>query len=291
MRTAADSPAGLTVQQHVQEVLFLPDRANSLDDNNIKWAIQNYGAIYAELYMDQGLPYYQSSTISYYYNGGSLNNHAVALVGWDDNYSASNFATTPPGNGAFIAKNSWGASWGNDGFFYISYYDTRLGMSGSGQSLAVFEGSAVNNYARVYQYDPLGLVDEIGYGSNTAWFANVFTAVASEQLAAVSFYTISLNTTYQLYVALNPTQGPKSSSGYVSSQSGTIAYPGYHTIPISSPIPLTSGQKFSVVVKVTEPNTTSPIPLEDPNQTWAHRRRRPVRRKAGYARMAPHLST
>jgi len=36
-------------------------------------------------------------------------------VGWDDNYDKTRFArdgiAAPPGNGAFIVKNSWGPEW------------------------------------------------------------------------------------------------------------------------------------------------------------------------------------
>lgn len=35
--------------------------------------------------------------------------HVVCIVGWDDDYGASNFKDTPPDNGAWIVKNSWGS--------------------------------------------------------------------------------------------------------------------------------------------------------------------------------------
>lgn len=57
--------------------------------------------------------------------------HAVCIVGWDDNYSASLFDENPPADGAFIIKNSAGASWGDNGFGYASYYDATItGVSG-----------------------------------------------------------------------------------------------------------------------------------------------------------------
>jgi len=77
--------------------------------------------------------YYNDATAAYYYPGGLDANagtygsgfHALTIVGWNDNYLASNFntGTQPPGNGAFIVKNSWGPDWGESGFFYVSYYD------------------------------------------------------------------------------------------------------------------------------------------------------------------------
>src|ERR1019366_5323667 len=41
-----------SVQQHVQNVLYLPYRASSTDNNNIKWALQNYGGVYATMWFD-----------------------------------------------------------------------------------------------------------------------------------------------------------------------------------------------------------------------------------------------
>jgi len=252
------SPVGLTVQKHIKDVVFIPGRVGPLDNDNIKQALMNYGAIYTSYYHND--TNYKTSTHSYYYSGTSSSNHAVTIVGWDDNFPSTNFTGSPTGNGAFIIKNSWGVGWGESGYFYISYYDAKMGMDGS-YLFRQAESPAI--FSRIYQYDPLGATSHYGYNSNTGWFANIFTAAANENLAAVGFYTGALNSSYEIYiytnVGANPTTGTMSGSTI-----GTIAEAGYHTVQLTSPIPLTTGLKFSIVVKLTTPNYNSPITLEYP---------------------------
>jgi C1A family cysteine protease len=46
-------------------------------------------------------------------------NHAILIIGWDDNQCG--------GQGAWIIKNSWGAGWGMSGFGYIKYGSCNVG--------------------------------------------------------------------------------------------------------------------------------------------------------------------
>ncbi|KQC05351.1 MAG: hypothetical protein APR55_05825, partial [Methanolinea sp. SDB] len=246
------------VRKHVQEVLFIPRKTSALDNTNIKNAIFNYGGISASFYVDSA--YFKGA--SYYYPSSGGGNHIVTIVGWDDNYSAGNFKTRPAGNGAYLCKNSWGTDWGLNGYFWISYYDGIMGY----EELAVFKSAEpVTNYDHVYQYDPLGWVSSVGYGANTAWAANVFTSAQSEQLKSVGFYTTSSSTANEIYIYRNPTSGqPTNSQGPVSSQSGTIAIPGYHTIQLDNPVKFTAGDRYSIVVKLTTPGYNYPIAYEYP---------------------------
>ena len=168
----------------------MPNRAigaglDGTDNANYKYAIQNYGAVDVAILADNGMvsgyssPYWNQANKALYYidNGTTPVAHAVALVGWDDNYAASNFSTAPPGNGAFIAKNQWGAAWGNGGYFYISYYSLLIDAH-------VFrKPESTANYARSYLYDPFGQTSSYGYGSDTAWGANVFTVGCRRNIA------------------------------------------------------------------------------------------------------------
>jgi hypothetical protein len=255
------SPSGLTPTKHVQEVKFLPDRAGSLDNAIIKQAVMTYGAVYTSMFF--GESYYRAVTHSYYYSGSTSSNHAVDIVGWDDNFNRTNFTIAPSANGAFIVRNSWGAGWGDNGYFYISYYDSKIG-----KELAVFTNAeATSNYGRVYQYDPLGWVGSFGVNNTTAWMVNLFTAQSDEQLAAVGFYTTDLNVNYQ--VSIYDNFSGDTFSGYRGGQGGSLADAGYHTIQLDSSISLQSGHKFCLVVQLTNPFFVYPIACEYPQAGYS----------------------
>ncbi|MFT8314008.1 MAG: C1 family peptidase [Clostridium sp.] len=246
---------GLKEKKHVQEVLFIPDRTGALDNSELKKAIMNYGAVSSSLYMDE-YSYFNLGKNAYYDYAESSGNHAIDIVGWDDNYSKNNFLVTPKGNGAFICKNSWGTSFGDKGYFYVSYYDVSIGIDN-----AVFNGiEPVDNYSKNYQYD-LDYNGIVSFGQSN-WFSNVFTASANsttmESLAAVSFYTDKENVSYSVYAEndYSTNKFNKIASNLVAS--GIIAMPGYHTIKLPKPLSLNTGKKFAVAVKV----TGSSIPLD-----------------------------
>lgn len=257
------SPSGLTVQKHVQDVDFLPARPSNDRANVtlIKQAVKEYGGVYSSMYWSNG--FYDEDHASYYDPWLVGSGHAVLIVGWDDTYSKENFTFTPPGDGAFIVRNSWNTDWGDDGYFYQSYYDADRGDK------AVFTAEDTDNYRDVYLYDPLGWTAAIGLGSETAYAANVFTATSGNSLGAVGFFTPAPNAAYEVSVYLDPTDGPISADGPVTTISGTQVLPGYHTHPLATPVPLTPGQKFSVVVKLTTPGYYQPLAVEKPIDSFS----------------------
>ncbi|MGZ4925793.1 MAG: lectin like domain-containing protein [Halobacteriota archaeon] len=250
--SSGTSPPNLPAQKHAQNELWVPVRSSSTDNDNIKAALRTYGAVDTRLWWTDTA--YNTATASYYYNGASQVNHDITIVGWDDNYARSNFASQPPGNGAFIVKNSWGTSWGKSGYFYVSYYDTVVGNLAN----VVFLADPTTDYAKEYQYDPLGWVGSLGFGGTTMWMANIFTASASESLKAVSFYTNDVNAQYEVYVYTDPSSTSPTSGTEHTENAGTMATMGYHTVSLTTPVTLTPNGRFSVVVKLTNPSYAYP---------------------------------
>jgi C1A family cysteine protease len=257
-------PVDLAPQRHLSDVVFVAPRTSATSNDAIKDTVMAYGAVDVDIYMNESASYFNGASDAYYYSGSSTANHDVLVVGWDDNYARTNFSTQPAGDGAFIVRNSWGTSWGASGYFYVSYFDTRFGYGG--YNMAFTDADATDTYVRAYQYDPLGYWPEDGpnVSGTTGWFANVYSAAATEDLAAVGFYTPLAGCTYEVYSS--PTSGTPSFASLQSCGSGTVAAPGYHVVPLAATVPLTSGQPFTVAVKLISPDATyhDVIPIEAP---------------------------
>lgn len=241
---------------HVQNVLYLPYRKNAKDNDAIKRAVMEYGAVYTSMKVNWA--YFADNDTNYYlpenvntYNGG----HAFTIVGWDDNYSRKNFYATPPGDGAFICKNSWGTGSGDGGYFYVSYYDRTLARERSGDYNAVFYHlQGKDNYNKIYQYDYLGPVTLQDMSVRSAYAANVFPAAGSsldadETLQAVSFYNYAPGTDYEIYIVTDYQNATSLKYLGKAVKSGSLDYAGYFTVELDTPITLAKGTRFAVVVK------------------------------------------
>ncbi len=224
-----------------------------IDTEAVKQAIVEYGAVGISYY-DASLgatsnEYYNSSNAAYYCGEAMGTNHAVAIVGWDDTYPASNFSTKPEGDGAWLVRNSWGTWYGKEGYFYLSYYDKSI----SGYAVA-FDVEPAGTAFNRYQYDGAMYYAYSSYFNNKA--ANVFTAHANdggaEELSAVSF-EIKLKDgakskyTVNVYKNLRDAANPESGT-LVATVSGTAGYTGMYKVNLPEPVLLSEGEKFSVVV-------------------------------------------
>lgn len=213
--------------------------------NAIKTALMEHGAMGTALAWSSS--YYNSSSNSFYQSpsNSSNANHAVAIVGWDDNKKTS--AKNP---GAWLIKNSWGSSWGDDGYFWISYYDKVAGHHKEMGAVS-FQNVERLKYRHIYSHDVHGWRDTM---SDAAEAFNAFTAEgisgSSETLRSVSFYTTEDDTEYAVDVYGEFENGEL--KNVLSRTLGLEERKGFHTIDLEAPVSLEPGQKFYVAVKLSK---------------------------------------
>lgn len=253
------SPGGLSAVKHVQEIQIIGHK----DYDGIKKAVFQYGGVQTSIYSalkstTKQSDYYDFDTKSYCYIGTKKANHDVVIIGWDDNYSKENFKSEVEGDGAFICQNSWGTGFGDDGAFYISYYDVNIGSHN-----VVYTGiESSDNYDHIYQSDLCGWVGQIGYSKESIYGANVYTAQGDERLAAAGFYAVGKDTEYKLYVVHDFTGEDSLNGSRQLVAEGKLANAGFYTIPFEKEIAVSEGERFAVILYVTTPGTEKPLAIE-----------------------------
>ncbi|WP_420361316.1 lectin like domain-containing protein [Enterocloster hominis (ex Hitch et al. 2024)] len=258
------SPDNLKPSKHVQEIQVLGPK----DYDAVKRAVYLQGGVQSSLFTsmrdyESESVYYNRETNSYCYIGSEQPNHDSVIVGWDDNYPKENFNMELEGDGAFICTNSWGEDFGDQGYFYVSYHDSNIGVHN-----IVYTGvEPVDNYKKIYQSDLCGWVGQIGYGQDEAWFANTYRAGKGEDLAAAGFYATDKDTEYEIYVARNlPEAGSHRMEKALNSRTpvvrGKLANAGYYTVSLKEKIRLDDNEKFAIIIKITTPGTVHPVAIE-----------------------------
>lgn len=266
------SPRGLVRVKDVDKILNIPDVRGGWDTDTLKEAIMEHGAAYTTI---NGSEYYLNTRTMGSYNPGRTGyaNHAVTIVGWDDNFSRYNFGITPPGDGAWIIKNSWGQNWKYmGGYYYVSYYDGFVGRS---NAIFKFKNKVPNE--EIWYYDYLGMTNTYGNGP-TGYFANVFGPVnSSKDVYQVGFFVPSNGARYEIYMSKG--RGQVSFNDRVKVAEGTVTYAGYVNVPISK-YTVGQGEYFSPIVKLTTPGYNYPIPLE--SYVWGYSSRARANRGESY---------
>lgn len=248
----------LSPVKHVQEIRIIDGK----DYQGIKEAVFKYGGVQTSLYSNissskGNSKYFNKDTNAYCYMGSEKPNHDVVIIGWDDNYPKENFNVDLEGDGAFICQNSWGNEFGDDGFFYVSYYDTNIGTHNE-----VYTGvENTDNYDNIYQSDLCGWVGKMGYDKEDMYGANVFTATSDQNIKAASFYATASDTSYELYI-VNDFKDEYSFAGRKKVAEGTLENAGYYTIKFDEEVPVTEGERYAVVLHINTPESTHPMAIE-----------------------------
>lgn len=212
------------------------------DKTSVKNAILKYGAVMSGYYDDK--KYLSSDSNSYYLNEKLGQNHAITIVGWDDNYSVDKFngAAKPGSKGAWLVKNSWGDYNSEHGYMWISYEDKNILSYTDNYSITeVKEDKGQNIYQHEYSMTA-SLAD------NTLTTANVFEFGKHEALQGVMFASDSIGAKYEIY--LIPINGNEAINynNRILLKTGTVPYSGYITEEISN-FPLATG-KGAIAVRI-----------------------------------------
>lgn len=261
----------------------------SMDDfQRVKELVMKHGSVVVPYYMVESL-YYNKKNQAYYCSEDryDLNydmfksNHMVTIVGWDDAYSSENFLKKPQGDGAWLIKNSWGDTWGEEGYFWLSYYDKSLisevNEKTIGTNALAIDMVKADTRENIYSYDGSGgmgwyyfLDDFTGDPIPYVMMANVYEAQYDELLNAVSFYTLQENVRYSVYVYvdINPTKSPSGGKLPTEIISGIAEMAGYHTIPLPNEISLKKGIKYTIAIELDTQTEEAIKLLADGNLEW-----------------------
>ena len=241
--------------------------------------------------------YLNYSTYAQYTNSTKSPDHMVCIVGYDDDYDVSNFKSgmQPEKNGAFLVKNSWsgtygnepdngdycmesGSCWGidNEGFFWLSYYDTSItDITTFEFDTSTYTGANIDSSKEIVdQYDYLTPAAGMGaywtgqtQNGNTPWYCSIFTASKSQSIHNIGTYYIIPGRTmsYKVYKLKKDATLPDDyekdeASSLVASGTYTSDYEGYVSIPLDRPFNLDEGEKYTIMFAQNNKGTTYLIP-------------------------------
>ncbi len=252
---------------HLEDAYFVNLRGSTEDIQLAKRLIMENGAIGMSYYAEPGSRsainrgVYDADHNAYYDpvdHGGT--NHAVTVVGWDDNFAVTNFnaANRPENPGAWLIRNSWttGSFDGNqvyEGYFWLSYDNVNTGQIATA---LVFEPA--DNYDHNYQYDG-GMIPGWLFPTGSADLikgANVFCAHGDETLKAVMAEINASNASYTIEIYKGLPDGNEldlSEATPVSSMDCTTEAEGMYTVDLDTPVTLSANERFAVVVTVSKP--------------------------------------
>lgn len=237
---------------------------NRNDTDAIKRAIIENGGVYAGYATAASC--LSTDRTSYFmpqsYSGSSIN-HGVEIVGWDNNYSRSNFngsvGEKPKKPGAWLARNSYGNYNSLGGYLWISYEDKYIFDDRYQPLYTIKSVQEIGENTRLEQNEIYGATFDIEIkNSNEVAYINRFDfSNGYNTLDKVIFETECKNADYTIYyVPDDYAEKPVTDkSKWTKLYSGTADYAGYICADISDyTLPLGYGS-IAVVINTEKLNS------------------------------------
>jgi C1A family cysteine protease/PKD repeat protein len=246
--TATCKKSGLVHPAYSPQTIWLPQ-----DINIIKKAIVDYGAVTASIFMDEA-NCYNPLDKTFFYNGTAPVDHGVLCVGWNDDLKVTGKSFKPVNKGAWIVKNSWGNTWGDRGYFYVSYEDTKF-LSSCSYYPERIELSEIDT---MIMFDWLGQTSSYGFRNETASAVMRENADQSMFINKVGTFINSSGSMIDVEIYKEFIGDSVLTNLVASSYNNFCKFPGYYTFDIAA---LVQGSYY-VKVKYYTPGYNYPVPVE-----------------------------
>lgn len=254
-----DSSLAYSTTAYLKDAVFTSYNYSDLDAAILrtKTLIQEYGSIGTSIYIINGSSYYNKSTYAYSYPGNADVTHALTIVGWDDTFPKENFKSISEvtRDGAWIVKNSWGPTWGDNGYFYISYECRTLKnmLAVSCQPSADYPNNYFYDGSSSFDKNRLSIAPEGSQGYTQ--IAQVFKAAAGHGSAealrevVVADHTENVYYGVQVYTNLQTPSSPTSGVPYFATpKTFHKTYAGIATFDLGEDIILPQNSYYSIVL-------------------------------------------
>lgn len=257
-----ERPAGLSDAASPYQVTDIIYYDNAAPDE-IKAAVRAYGAVATGCNLS--VERYRADTETLWYTTDEPEpfiNHAVAVVGWDDNFDRTAFAPTesgtlPENNGAWLVKNSELGGGEISPFFWVSYEDDALLHNEKYNPAYAIAGVQETQSRIIHGHDENGAV-EIHAQAGELTCANVFEFQDREQIREIMFMSTSTNASFRCFWAPVSREGEPLATNpeAIELASGTVEHSGYETIKLTEPVSVPAGAG-ALILELTDTDISS----------------------------------
>jgi Lectin like domain/Papain family cysteine protease len=226
-----------------------------------KQAILNYGSIQTYMLVlpadfpdVEGLSFYDTNSFCIYNPRGNLEpqlNHAISVIGWNDEYPASG----APATGAWLIKESLGTQVYSNGYHWIAYEDQTflrdddmfyavVAADGAGYQwpgLMTHPGAMTRHKMMATDFLTIG---SSMWGQDSQGFA-VFRSVGGGALQSIGWVTVNRNeeVDIDIYGGMDAQHNP---TNLLGSQTAILDERGYHLVDLDPPISIPPGNDLIV---------------------------------------------